>query len=139
MGKPVVHFEIEGRDPTALRHFYTELFGWTVNADNPMQYGLIEREVNLNVHGVGIGGAIYGVPERPSTTWRGPTRAEGYPGHITIYVEVPDVEAALTQVETLGGRRMQGPDDGFGGVQMGKFSDPEGHLVGLVSTEPRRS
>ena len=29
---------------------------------------------------------------------------EGYDGHVTLYVEVPDVEAALAQAESLGGR-----------------------------------
>jgi predicted enzyme related to lactoylglutathione lyase len=29
MGQPVVHFEITGKDPTQLRQFFGELFGWT--------------------------------------------------------------------------------------------------------------
>lgn len=28
MGRPVVHFEIVGRDPARLRSYYSELFGW---------------------------------------------------------------------------------------------------------------
>jgi len=28
---------------------------------------------------------------------------------------------------------MQGPDQVGNGVQMGKFTDPEGHLIGLVT------
>ena len=61
--------------------------------------------------GVGIGGAVSSAPEPPSTTWRGPTRAEGWEGHVTIYAEVPAVEAALVQAESLGGQRMLGPDE----------------------------
>jgi uncharacterized protein len=121
MGYPVVHFEIEGRDVEELRRFYSELFGWVIDSDNPMNYGLIEREGNLNVEGVGIGGAVLGVPDTPSSTWRGPSRSDGYTGHITVYVEVTDVEA------------MQGPDAVLGGLQMGKFLDPEGRLMGVVS------
>jgi predicted enzyme related to lactoylglutathione lyase len=139
MGHAVVHFEIEGRDGDALRSFYSDLFGWEIDANNPMDYGLLQREGNTNAEGVGIGGAVLGVPETPSSTWRGPSRAEGYGGHVTLYVEVPDVEAALAKAEMLGGTRMQGPDEVLGGLTMAKFNDPEGHLIGLVSPPPGTS
>ena len=41
MTRPVVHFEIRGRDAQRLREFYASLFGWEINADNPMGYGFI--------------------------------------------------------------------------------------------------
>jgi uncharacterized glyoxalase superfamily protein PhnB len=104
-----------------------------------MNYGLIPREDNVNSEGIGIGGAVLGVPETPSSTWLGPSRAEGYTGHVTVFVEVPDVEAALSRAEALGGSRMQGPDEVFGGLQMGKFNDPEGRLIGVVSPPPDQS
>jgi predicted enzyme related to lactoylglutathione lyase len=122
-----------------LRRFYSELFGWVIDSDNPMDYGLIERKGNLNADGVGIGGAVLGVPDIPSSTWRGPSRADGYSGHVTVYVEVTDVEAALVRAEHLGGRRMQGPDEVLGGLQMGKFHDPEGRLIGVVSSPKPQS
>jgi predicted enzyme related to lactoylglutathione lyase len=137
MGHAVVHFEIEGKEGEALRSFYSGLFGWEIDADNPARYGLLQREGNTNAQGVGIGGAVSDVPQTPSSTWRGPSRAEGYEGHVTVYVEVPDVEAALAKAETLGGTRMQGPDEVMGGLTMGKFNDPEGHLIGLISPPPR--
>ena len=34
---------------------------------------------------------------------------EGYGGHVTFYIEVPDVEAALAKAEELGGSRIMGP------------------------------
>jgi predicted enzyme related to lactoylglutathione lyase len=40
VGQPVVHFEIMGSDAVELGAFYSELFGWTVDADNPMHYGI---------------------------------------------------------------------------------------------------
>jgi predicted enzyme related to lactoylglutathione lyase len=139
MGQPVVHFEIEGEDGEALRSFYSDLFGWDIDADNPMRYGIVAREGNTNADGVGIGGAVGAVPETPSSTWRGPSRAEGYEGHVTVYVEVPDVEAALAKAESLGGTRMLGPDETLGGLEVAKFTDPEGRLIGLVSPPPRSS
>ncbi|MUN35450.1 hypothetical protein [Actinomadura litoris] len=48
---------------------------------------------------MGIGGAVFEVPETPSSSWRGPTRAEGCRGHVTIFVEVDDVETASAQAE----------------------------------------
>ena len=119
MGHPVVHFEIAGKNGEGLKIYYSELFGWEVNADNPMRYGVIQREDNVNPDGVGIGGGIATAPE-------------GYDGHVTFYVEVPDVEAALARAEQLGGSRMMGPEEVMEGLTIGLFSDPEGHVVGVL-------
>ncbi|HET9102755.1 MAG TPA: VOC family protein [Solirubrobacteraceae bacterium] len=135
MGYPVVRFEISGRDGTALRRFYSDLFGWVIDTSAIPFYGIVPREGNTNAAGIGIAGAVSDVPERPSTTWRGATRSDGYPGHVTIYVEVPEVEAALRHAESLGGARMLGPDDVGGGVVIGLFTDPEGRLIGLVGSD----
>jgi uncharacterized protein len=117
MGRPVVHFEVMGKDGEKLRSFYAELFGWSIDADNPLGYGIVQRETNAE--GAGIGGGIGGIPE-------------GMPGHLTFYIEVPDVEAALVQAEKLGGKRLAGPSEVQPGVEYGHFSDPEGHMVGLL-------
>jgi predicted enzyme related to lactoylglutathione lyase len=121
MGQPVVHFEIVGQDAAKLHSYYSDLFGWEIDASNPLNYGTVSRDDNVNAEGVGIGGGI-GV---------GP---EGYPGHVTFYVEVPDVEAALAKAESLGGSRMMGPEQVMEGVEIGIFNDPEGHLVGVVKS-----
>jgi predicted enzyme related to lactoylglutathione lyase len=118
MGQPVVHFEVIGKDGEKLRSYYSELFGWEMDADNPMNYGTVDRESNLSAEGIGIGGGV-GV---------GP---EGYDGHVTFYVEVPDVEAGLAKAESLGGTRTMGPSKVTEGVEIGMFTDPEGHLIGL--------
>ena len=119
MGQPVVHFEVIGTDGDALQSFYGDLFGWQINADNPMGYGLVAREDNVNGEGVGIGGGVGAGPE-------------GYAGHVTFYVEVPDVEAALAKAESLGGTRVMGPETIMGRMVLGQFTDPEGRLIGLV-------
>jgi predicted enzyme related to lactoylglutathione lyase len=119
MGQPVVHFEIVGQDADRIQSYYSDLFGWEINADNPMKYGLVAREGNTNADGVGIGGGVGGGPE-------------GYAGHVTFYVEVPDVEASLAKAEELGGTRMMGPDEPMPGLTVGLFQDPEGHIVGVV-------
>ncbi len=111
MGQPVVHFEVIGQDGDKLRSYYGDLFGWEFDTDNPMDYGL--------VNGAGIGGGVA----------KGP---DGYEGHVTFYVEVPDIEATLAQAESLGGSRVFGPDQVMEGLVLGQFTDPEGHLVGLT-------
>jgi hypothetical protein len=60
MGQPVVHFEIIGKDAEKLMGYYSELFGWEFNADNPMNYGTVDREANTNADGIGIGGSLGG-------------------------------------------------------------------------------
>src|SRR5215210_6639719 len=39
MGQPVVHFEVIGKDAEKLQRYYSELFGWEIDADNPLNYG----------------------------------------------------------------------------------------------------
>ncbi len=122
MGQPVVHFEILGKDSVRTQTYYSELFGWEIEPlpfENPTQYRLVKRDGNTNAEGIGIGG---GVGEAP----------EGYPGHVTFYVEVPDVEAALAKAESLGGKRTMGPDQVPDGPVIGHFQDRDGNTVGVV-------
>ena len=60
---------------------------------------------------------------------------DGYGGHVTFYVAVPDVEEALQKAESLGGKRVMGPEDIMGMVVLGQFTDPEGNLVGVVKDD----
>jgi len=119
MGQPVVHFEVIGKDGDKLQQYYSELFGWEIKADNEMNYGMVAREDNPAPDGAGIGGGIAGWPP-------------GYDGHVTFYVAVPDVEAALAKAEDLGGKRIMGPERIMDMVELGQFSDPEGHVIGVV-------
>jgi uncharacterized protein len=121
MGQAVVHFEVVGKDGEKLRNYYSELFGWNIDADNPMNYGMVARDDNKTADGnLGIGG---GVGQGPA----------GYEGHVTFYVAVPDVEAALQKAESLGGRRIMGPENIMDMVELGQFADPEGHAIGVVT------
>ena len=124
MGQPVVHFEIIGSDPAALRGFYGELFGWEFDTSGPVapsvssagEYGF----VNPPSAGAGVPGGVGG--------------GAGYDAHVVFYVGVADVEAALQQAERLGGTRRMGPERAPGGpVVVGHFADPEGNLVGVAA------
>jgi uncharacterized protein len=125
MGRPVVHFEVIGKDPGTLRGYYGELFGWEFDTSGPVastvseagNYGFVEASRTGQV--VGIPGGVGG--------------GEGYRSHVTFYVAVPDVEAALRKAESLGGTRLTGPEQAPGaGLVVGHFTDPEGNLIGLA-------
>jgi uncharacterized protein len=113
MANPVRWFEVAAKDPDAIKSFYAELFDWKFD-DLPgdMPYSTVEAADG------GIPGGIGGTPE-------------DYPGHVTFYVAVDDLEAALSKVESLGGSRMMGPMDIPNG-QIALFNDPEGHTIGLM-------
>jgi len=119
MGQPVVHFEVVGKDGDKLKKHYSELFGWEIDSNNEMSYGMVSREGNQAPDGLGIGGGIGAGPE-------------GYEGHVTFYVAVDDIEEALQKAESLGGTRVMGPERIMDMLDLGQFKDPEGHLIGLV-------
>ncbi len=123
MARPVVHFEVIGRNPDQLRRYYGDLFGWTFDTPSPVaqevaevdSYGFIDLVRSGNGAGIrGIGGG------------------EGYDSHAVFYVGVPDVEAALQQAESLGGTRVMGPATSPNGLVVGHFKDPEGTLIGVA-------
>jgi predicted enzyme related to lactoylglutathione lyase len=123
MGQAVVHFEVVGKDGGKLREYYGELFGWNIDANNPMEYCMVDAKGNTTVSGeTGIGGGV----------GQGP---EGYGGHVTFYVAVPDVEQALQKAESLGGTRVMGPENIMDMVELGQFKDPEGNLIGVVKDQ----
>ncbi len=116
MAQPVIHFEVMGKDRAALQKYYGDLFGWKIDADNPMGYGIVEKA------GDGIGGGVGAAPD-------------GSDGHVTFYIGVDDVGAALERAESLGGTKVFGPETVMGEVEIGLFNDPEGHTVGVVNQE----
>jgi predicted enzyme related to lactoylglutathione lyase len=109
----VTHFEIIGKDSKKLQDFYASLFGWRVDANNPMNYGMVDPA------DAGVGGGI-GADEQAGA------------GYVTVYVEVDDLQAALDKATSLGGATLMPPMDIPGGPQIAKFADPEGHMIGLV-------
>jgi uncharacterized protein len=123
MTQPVVHFEIIGSDPGRLRGYYGELFGWEFDTSGPVAEAVSQA-------------GEYGFTEPP-------TESPGIPGgvgggtrhdpHVLFDVGVPDVEAALTEAERLGGTRRMGPETApGGGLVVGHFTDPEGNLIGVA-------
>ncbi len=112
MTQPVIHFEVVGPDGKALQDYYSSLFDWKINADNPMNYGMVEPGKN------GIAGGVT-------------ASQDGKPA-VTFYVEVADLKAALDKAEKLGGKTAMPPMDVPGGPSIAQFTDPAGNVIGLV-------
>ncbi len=113
MGDPVVHFEVVGKDAEALQSFYGEVFGWEMKSAMPT-YAMAMPGGQGTING-GVGASM-----------------DGGSGHVTFYVEVPDLEKALGTIQGRGGTQVMAPMDVPGGPRIAMFSDPEGHLVGLT-------
>ena len=118
MPNPIVHFEVLGKDKAVLEDFYTAAFDWQLNPamDN---YSMVSP-------GGGINGAIG-------------TSMDGGAGHATFYVEVADINETLSVIEGRGGRKISGPDQVPNGPLVALFTDPEGHLIGLVQAGTMRT
>ena len=114
MANPVVHFEIQSNGAEELHQFYGDAFGWKVDANNPMNYGIVEA---------GEGGIAGGIS---------PTMGGG--NLVTFYIQVDDVGAALEKVEKLGGKTVMPASDIPDGPTIGLFTDPQGNTIGLVKT-----
>ena len=120
MSNPIVHVEVVGEDAEVLQGFYRDAFGWQMLPSGP-DYAMAHPGVEGGING-GVGAS-----------------QTGDQGHVTFYVEVGDLETTLGKIEDLGGSRVAGPMDVPDGPRIAMFTDPEGHLVGLIEAGSRRS
>jgi len=111
MAAKVIHVEVTGKDGAALQQFYSDLFDWTLDTNNPSGYGL-HRDGDFTA---GIGPA-----------------QDGGAGLVTFYVQADDPAATLRRVEELGGRVIMPLTEVAPETTIALFSDPEGHIVGLM-------
>lgn len=113
MTNPVAWFEIVGEDGTALQNFYSGLFGWSIDANNPMNYGMVPAGPG------GIGGGI------------GPSQDGS--SRLTFYVAVEDLQASLDRAVELGGTVIMPPMEVPEGPTIAMFTDIAGNQVGLMT------
>ncbi len=102
MPAPVVFFDIAGPDLAKQKTFYADVFGWSTDAMG-------------NIDGAGLHGALRQDPAAK-----------------VVYLGVPDVTAALKQVEASGGKTVMPRFEVKGVVVIGLFTDPAGNAMGLV-------
>ena len=117
MPNPVVHWEINSKNPKKLWKYYGDLFGWKIE-EMPMPgmtYGMVDTKEKTGAGG-GIG------------------QAQG-PNSVVFYVEVADVNAMLKKAEQAGGKTVMKPQTIPGMVTFAHFSDPDGNVIGLSHME----
>ncbi len=109
----ITHVEIVGRDHVALQRYYSELFGWKLDTNNPGGYGLTTVEQTGVVVGVGAS-------------------HDGSAGHVTGYVRVDDIDATLARAIELGGSVIMPKFSPGPNAVLALVADPEGHVLGLT-------
>jgi hypothetical protein len=112
MGARVVHFEVTGKDGKALQKFYSEIFDWKIDTNNPGGYGFVREGQEPLTGGIG-------------------TSQQG-PGGVTWYVHTEDPKAVLAKVEKLGGKVLMPMTEVAPETTIGMFADPEGHVIGIM-------
>ena len=109
--RPIVHWEIEARDPERARAFYRELFNWQIGEGAIMPIS------------AGVGGPEPG----PGGHIRG-----GDASRVSLYVQVRDLQESLAAAERRGGTIVLQPFDPPDGPTLALIRDPEGNPVMLV-------
>jgi predicted enzyme related to lactoylglutathione lyase len=109
--RPVVHWEIEAKDPALLKAFYGSLFNWQIGDGFIMDIA------------PGIGG--------PEPGPGGHIRQSERSG-VTLYVQVGDLRSALDKSVSLGAAIVAEPFDVPDGPTLAGITDPEGNPVMLV-------
>ena len=92
MGTQVVHVEVTGKDGAKLQQFFKDVFGWSLDTNNPGGYGMYRQDDGLTG---GIGAA-----------------QDGGPGGVTFYVHTDDPKATLDKAEAAGGQDPDAADRG---------------------------
>jgi predicted enzyme related to lactoylglutathione lyase len=108
MPHPVTRFQILSAQPDRTAAFYSALFGWRIDADNPMGY----REIHTG-SAIGIQGGIWPAPPQS-------------PAFVQLFVQSDDVEADVRKAQELGARVMVPPSVLPGGERMAVLTDTTG-------------
>lgn len=112
MGTQVVHVEVVGKDGPGLQKFYSDVFGWSLDTNNPGGYGMYRQAGGLTG---GIGASN-----------------DGGPGHVTFYVSTDDAQGVLDRAVAAGGRVLMPLTEVAPETTVALFADPEGHVVGIM-------
>lgn len=114
----VMHWQMLSADPDVVAAFYRDLFGWQVSAANGMGYRTVTT-------GGEVDGGIWPTPA-------------GAPEAVQIYVEVPDIDAALARTAELGGSIVMPKQVLPDGDAMALALDPLGRSFGLMTRAATR-
>lgn len=109
--RPLVYFSITAIDPETQRHFYSELFNWTIPQDGFMSIP------------AGIGGPANGISGHI---------AKGTSPSFTLYFQVRDIHESIAKAIALGGKLVSDPFQIPNAAMIATISDPEGNSITLV-------
>jgi predicted enzyme related to lactoylglutathione lyase len=110
---PVFQFQMLSKQPDDTAKFYSQLFGWNVDANNPMNYRRIDTGTNEGIQG-GI--------------WPAPPEA---PNFVQLFIEVDDVAKYAGDATRLGARVLIPPTPLPEGEAMAVLLDPQGMSFGI--------
>ena len=110
-----------GPDQAVAQSFYRDVLGWTLE-EVPMQDG--SRYTMIKVGETPVGG-FSPMPEA-SGAW-------------TVFITVPDADAAVAAAEAAGGTVLQPPMDMPGVGRMATLEDPQGARFAVITYESMAS
>lgn len=114
MGKrSIVHFEIPAEDRKAASKFYGELFGWSFQHLDEMNYTTFDTG--------NVGGGLNPLGDMVK------------PGDLVIYIESEDIEADLKKIEDLGGKTILPKTEIPGIGWFAFFANPTGNQLALYT------
>ena len=113
MKHPVLQFQILSKEPDQTARFYSDLFGWTVDADNPLGYRRIATGSEEGIQG-GI--------------WPAPPQASAF---VQLFIGVDDVSAFVQKAEKMGARLVIAPATLPEGDGLAVLQDPQGMPFGI--------
>ena len=112
--------ELQTGDCTAAGSFYSELFGWGIDA--------LDADGTLYTSFTIDGGYTGGCVEIPAGEEAGPAWL--------VYLETDDVDALVSRSEELGGTTMVSAQDVPDAGRFAILRDPQGASFGVLKTEP---
>jgi predicted enzyme related to lactoylglutathione lyase len=122
----VVHFEIPFDDKKRAMKFYAETFGWKLTDMEQMNYVMaetapVDEKSQMPKEPGSINGGLFQRPKEAP--------------HPTLYVAVDSIDAALTKVESSGGKIVtpKTPIPGMGAFA--RVADTEGNVIGLFQND----
>jgi predicted enzyme related to lactoylglutathione lyase len=113
MANPVLQFQILSKSPDETANFYSALFGWTIDANNPLGYRKIDTGSSQGIQG-GI--------------WPAPPQA---PNFVQLFVGVDDLKVEVQKAEGLGAKIIIPPTILPEGDEMAVMLDPQGMSFAL--------
>lgn len=124
MANRVVHFDVYADDVDRAIAFYQNVFGWSIEQVEGMDYWLIKT-------GEGKSGIDGGLSKRERPT-QGTVPQFGF----TCTVDVEDVRAAFAAAMAAGGSEVHQPGPVPGVGYLAYVRDTEGNHLGLMQRDP---